>query len=86
MKEKLKDLIKGFLKEKKTVELSEFEQKRREFSERISRGYSPSTGELANFIEGLTADGYDRNGRKVTFIEKGANVFGRRSRRLSEPH
>jgi hypothetical protein len=78
-KEKLKGLIKGLLKEKKAVELTEFERKRREFADRIMKGYSPSTGELANYIEGLTHDGYDRQGRKVSFIERGESIFGRRS-------
>jgi len=83
-KDKLKNLIKGLLKEKKTTEETEFERKRREFTDRISHGYSPSAGEVANLIEGLTADGFDRLGRKVSFIEHGTPVFGRRTK-LSEP-
>ena len=30
-----------------------------------------SAGELANVLEGLTPDGYDAQGRKVSFVETG---------------
>jgi len=41
-----------------------------------------SAGELANMIEGLTPDGFDKKGRKVSFVEGGqpAGLV-----RLSEP-
>jgi hypothetical protein len=28
-------------------------------------------GEIANMLEGLTPDGYDQKGRKVSFVERG---------------
>lgn len=31
-------------------------------------------GELANMIDGLTPDGYDRKGRKVSFVERGESL------------
>lgn len=32
-------------------------------------------GELANMIDGLTPDGYDKEGRKVSFIEQGEDLI-----------
>jgi hypothetical protein len=87
MKDKLKDLIKDLLREKKAAGVTEFEHKRREFADRIAKGYSPSAGEMANFIEGLTADGFDKHGVKVGFVERGTPVWGRQrlpTERISE--
>jgi hypothetical protein len=75
-KEELRCAIRNLLRERKRAEQTEFERKRREFSERVGRGYSPSAGELANILDGLTADGFDRLGRKVSFVERDKPVFG----------
>lgn len=32
--------------------------------------YDVPAGELANMIDGLTPDGYDRTGKKVSFVER----------------
>ncbi len=32
-------------------------------------GYDAPAGELANMIDGLTPDGYNKKGRKVSFVE-----------------
>jgi hypothetical protein len=74
--EELRRAVKNLLAERKRAEQTEFERKRREFSERVRGGYSPSAGELANILDGLTADGFDRLGRKVSFIERDKPVFG----------
>jgi len=76
-KDKLKGLIKGLLEEKKATEETEFERKRHEFADRCAKGYSPSPGELANFLENLTHDGYDSMGRKVSFVEQGTEMWRR---------
>ncbi|GEM_PF-2335236 len=49
---------------------------------------SLSAGELANLFDGLTADGYDRRGRKVSFVETGRplkrrGISGGPARRIS---
>jgi hypothetical protein len=74
-REKLKDLIKRLLREKKTVGLSEYQRKRLAFAELCRAGYQPSAGEIANLLDGLTADGFDRLGCKVSFVERGESVF-----------
>ena len=76
-KDKLKDLIKGLLKEKAAAGLTDFERKRREFADLCAKGYSPSAGELCNYADGLSPDGYNRHGVKVGFVERGTDVFGR---------
>jgi len=43
-----------------------------------------SAGELANMIEGLTPDGRDRQGRRVSFAERGVAALGDQ-RRISTP-
>jgi len=78
--DKLKERVKGLLKEKQAAGLSEYERKRREFAERVQRGYSPSDGELLNFLDGMTADGFDKRGVKVGFIERGTPAYGRKAR------
>ena len=75
-RDKLKDLIKGLLKEKKAAAETEFERKRREFAALCAKGYSPSSGELCNVLEGLTPDGYNKHGVKVGFVERGTPVWG----------
>jgi hypothetical protein len=64
-KEELKNRIRDLLREKRTERLSDYERKRLEFSERVKKGYEPSTAQLLNFLEGLTADGYNKLGQKV---------------------
>jgi len=78
-KEKLKDLIKELLREKNAAGLTEWEKKRREFSSRCAQGYSPESGEICNVLDGLTPDGYNKHGVKVSFVEHGTPVFGRRN-------
>lgn len=34
-------------------------------------GYDAPAGELANILDGLTPDGYDKTGKKVSFVERG---------------
>lgn len=80
MKTKLINSIKALLQEKKAVEVSEYERKRREFAARCAAGYEPSAGELANMLENLTPDGFDKLGRKVSFIERGTGIFEREKR------
>lgn len=44
-----------------------------------------SAGEIANMIEGLTPDGFDKEGRKISFVETGEPYnFDSRPVRLSE--
>ena len=85
MKEKLKEIIKGLLKDRKAAELSEFEQKRLAFADRLRKGYEAEPGEIINFLEGLSADGLDKLGRKIGFVERGQGVFDRRERLSEEP-
>jgi hypothetical protein len=73
--EELRRAVKNLLRERKRAEQTEFERKRREFSERVREGYSPSAGELANILDGLTPDGYDKFGRKVSFVERDKPFF-----------
>jgi hypothetical protein len=42
-----------------------------------------SAGQVANLLEGLTPDGRDRSGRKVSFVESDKAAFRPSSRRLS---
>lgn len=70
LKEKLEKLKRA--RESRSGSLKEWEKKRTEFVERCRKGESPEGGELVNFLEGLTPDGYDRKGRKVSFIERGS--------------
>lgn len=42
-------------------------------------GFEAPAGELANMIDGLTPDGYDKKGRKLSFVER-----GRSDNRLAE--
>jgi hypothetical protein len=37
-----------------------------------------SADQVANMLEGLTPNGYDRDGRKVSFVETGRFFYGRR--------
>ena len=50
-------------------------KQREEFRQAVLRGYEPMDGELANVIDGLTPDGVDRQGRKVSFVEYGRQFF-----------
>ena len=75
MKNRLKKLIRELLKEKKGIGETEYSRKRREFGDLLMKGYEPPGGELVNFLEGLTPDGYDKLGRKVSFVERGS-IFG----------
>jgi len=36
-----------------------------------------SAGEIANVLEGLTPDGHDAQGRKVSFVETGKSLWQR---------
>jgi hypothetical protein len=50
-----------------------------------SRTSGLSAGELANVLDNLTPDGYDREGRKVSFIERGESMTeGPGYKRISE--
>ena len=81
---KIKNNLKKAKKEKKsrTTAFEEWKQKRIAFSKRCAKGYSPEAGELANFMEGLTPDGYNIKGKKVNFIERGEGLFPE-SKRIS---
>jgi len=48
-----------------------------------ARSKNLSAGQVANLLDGLTPDGCDRNGRKVSFVESDKAAFGSSSRRLS---
>ena len=39
-----------------------------------------SPGEIVNVLEGLTPSGKDRSGRKVSFVERGTDVYGNTGR------
>ena len=69
--EQLSQLFPGSPKDEGTP--AEIWKKKREaWTSQSSRGlYEPLAGEIANMLEGLTPDGYDRNGRKVSFVEIG---------------
>ena len=60
---------------KNAAALLSWAKKRREFKQACSKGYSPSDGELVNMIDELTPDGYDKQGRKVSFVEDGRQFF-----------
>jgi len=51
---------------------------REKFAQMCKEGYEPAPGELANMIDGLTPDGYDKRGVKVSFIERGVKKTGKR--------
>jgi len=81
---KLSDIVKGKKgkkigkkgketgKETEGAAARKWKLKRTEFVARCkTAGYSPEGGELANFWDGLTPDGYNKEGKKVGFIEKG---------------
>jgi len=80
-KERLKKAIRELFKKKKQTSedlaLLSWQRKRKEFQERCLKGYEPVTGEALNMLEGLTPDGYDRNGKKIGFIETGSSIFAR---------
>ena len=49
-------------------------------------GLEPPAGELANILDGLDPDGYDKQGKHRSFVETGKEVFGlRRLSFLSRP-
>jgi hypothetical protein len=54
------------------------------WSERCLKGYSPPAGEIANVAEGLTPGGKDKQGRQVSFVERGTSIWGRPFQRLSD--
>jgi len=72
------------IKEKKGAVLKEktppksWEEKRKDWIKRYSEnpGLNASAGEIANIIDGLTPDGYDKKGKKVSFIERGKSFTG----------
>jgi hypothetical protein len=90
MAKKRERLIKAILRRltekkqsKEETSFATWQRKRKEFQEFCLRGYESSVGELANMIDGLTPDGFDKSGKKVSFVEEGRSLF-ERSRRLSE--
>jgi len=66
------------VKEKKGAVLKEktppksWEEKRKDWIKHYSEnpGLSAPAGEIVNIIDGLTPDGYDKKGNKVSFVEK----------------
>lgn len=48
-------------------------------------GLDAPAGEIANMIDGLTPEGHDKKGRKVSFVESGRDLTGRSSRISSRP-
>ena len=76
MKDKIKALLKIRKQEKLSAGFQRWEKEREEFTVRLKKGHSPKDGELINFMEGLTPGGMDRNGRQVSFVEKGRSLAG----------
>lgn len=72
-------------RERRGAAFRKWKREREEFAQRCKDGYSPEGGELANFIDGLTPRGFDKAGRKTSFVERGKCVFvgGRPSVRIS---
>ena len=77
--------MKGLREADKSEAEIEWRRKRAEFAQRCREGYSPIAGEIRNFVEGYTPDGFDKQGRRVSFVERGESVFDKRSpQRFSE--
>ena len=62
---------KGAVLKEKTPPKS-FEEKRKDWIKCYSEnpGLNAPAGEIVNIIDGLTPDGYDKKGNKVSFVEK----------------
>lgn len=73
-KKRLKRLKKE--RERRDASFRTWKRERKEFAQRCKDGHSPEAGELANFMDSLTPDGHDKNGKKVSFIEKGKDILG----------
>lgn len=56
-----------------------WKEKRERWAKRYKEhpGIDAPAGELANMIDGLTPDGYDKQGRKVSFVERGEDLTSR---------
>lgn len=73
-KERLKRLKKE--RRRKGATIRTWKKERAEFAQKCKDGRSPEGGELANFMDGLTPAGYDKNGKKVSFVERGKDILG----------
>ena len=71
LKKKLKQLEKD--KKNRSVGYRKWEKKRKEWFEYYKKNptFEAPTGELANILDFLTPKGYDKEGRKVSFVEAG---------------
>lgn len=68
---------KGAVLKEKTPPKS-FEEKRKDWIKHYSEnpGLNAPVGEIANIIDGLTPDGFDKKGNKVSFVETGKPFTG----------
>ncbi|MBA7614373.1 hypothetical protein ES703_21637 [subsurface metagenome] len=55
-----------------------FKEKRKDWIKHYSEnpGLNAPAGEIANIIDGLTPDGFDKKGNKVSFVERGKSFTG----------
>jgi len=65
-------------KQLKGMALLEWKRKRKAWFKHYSEHPTSEApaGEIVNILEGLTPDGYDKQGRKVSFVEQGKPVIG----------
>jgi len=76
LKERLRRLKKEKESRARGASFRKWKKERAEFTQKCREGYSPEAGELANMIDGLTPDGYNKNGKKVSFVERGWSGSG----------
>lgn len=55
-----------------------WEEKRKDWLEKYKKnlGLEAPAGEIANMIDGLSPDGYDKKGRRASFVERGKSFTG----------